>query len=40
VGEIFLAAVAADKARTVIADRELRDEDQQLLPLGEDLLAE
>ena len=38
--EVLLAAVAADEASTVGADGQLGDEDQQLLAVPEDLLAE
>lgn len=40
VGEIFLAAVTTDKTRSIVADGQFRDEDQQLLSFAKHLLAE
>ncbi len=40
VGEVFLAAVAGNESRAVVADGELGDENQDLLTVAaEDLLA-
>ena len=39
-GKILLAAVAADEVGTVVADGQLRDQNQHFLPLAEGLLAE
>ena len=39
-GKILLAAVAADEVGTVVADSQLGDKNQHLLPLAEGLLAE
>ena len=39
VGEVFLAAVAGDEAHAILADGQLHDGDDQLLPLLKDVLA-